>query len=79
MHLFKRLVGRKKYPAHFVWEPTRPLDTMPVEEVDADGRRRRSDVPYLLPKDEQEDHRLGYQHFLLRQVLGGNCFAPVHD
>ncbi|MBV9690192.1 MAG: class I SAM-dependent methyltransferase, partial [Ktedonobacteraceae bacterium] len=32
-----------------------------------------------LPKDEQEYHRLGYQHFLVRQVLADNCFAPVHD
>jgi SAM-dependent methyltransferase len=33
----------------------------------------------LLPKDEKEIQRLDYQHFILRQVIKGNCFAPVHD
>ncbi|MBV9690404.1 MAG: class I SAM-dependent methyltransferase [Ktedonobacteraceae bacterium] len=77
MGLFERLLRRKKRPPPFVWEPTMPVLTVPLDEMDADGRRR--DVPYLLPKDEQEDHRLGYQHFLLRQVLAEHCFAPVHE
>jgi hypothetical protein len=32
----------------------------------------------LLPKDEKEMQRLDYQHYILRQVLQGNTFAPVH-
>lgn len=55
------------------WERTRsPVYT------DAEGRRHRGDAPYLLPKDEQEIQRLDYQHFILRHVLEGNTFAPVH-
>jgi len=54
-----------------------PVLTAPSDEMDADGRHR--DLPYLLPNDEQERQRLDYQHFLLRLVLSGNCFAPVHD
>ncbi len=50
---------------------------MPQAYLDEDGRRHRGDVPYLLPKDEQEIRRLDYQHFILRQVLKGNTFAPV--
>lgn len=43
-----------------------------------DGRRHRRDAPYyLLPKDEKEIQRLDYQHFILRQVLEGNTYAPV--
>ncbi len=80
MGLFERSLRRKKQDPPFIWEPTLPvLTTPPSHEMDEDGRRRRSDVPYLLPEDEQEYHRLGYQHFLLRQVLAGDCFAPVHD
>jgi ubiquinone/menaquinone biosynthesis C-methylase UbiE len=44
---------------------------------DEDGRRHRVDAPYLLPKDEKEVQRLDYQHFIFRQILQGNCFAPV--
>ena len=50
---------------------------MPQAYLDEDGRRHRGDVPYLLPKDEKEIRRLDYQHFILRQVLKGNIFAPV--
>ncbi|GHO67990.1 hypothetical protein KSC_068820 [Ktedonobacter sp. SOSP1-52] len=47
-----------------------------VAYVDGAGRRRRTDVPYLLPKDDQEIQRLDYQHYILRQVLQGNISAP---
>lgn len=57
------------------WERTRPS---PEVFIDSEGRRHRGDAPYLLPKDERELQRLGYQHFILRQVLNGNTFAPVH-
>jgi SAM-dependent methyltransferase len=71
-----RLFGRRRRSVSpsFAWQRTPP----PVF-FDSDGRRRRTDVPYLLPKDEKELQRLDYQHFLLRQVSGGNTFAPVHD
>ncbi|GHO46535.1 class I SAM-dependent methyltransferase [Ktedonospora formicarum] len=45
--------------------------------LDSAGRRRRIDVPYLLPKDDQEIQRLDYQHYILRQALHGNIAAPL--
>ncbi|HET8911300.1 MAG TPA: class I SAM-dependent methyltransferase [Ktedonobacteraceae bacterium] len=44
---------------------------------DSAGRRRRRDIPYLLPKDDQETRRLDYQQYVFRAILHGNCFAPV--
>jgi ubiquinone/menaquinone biosynthesis C-methylase UbiE len=59
--------------------PIRALTpNVPQAYLDEDGRRYRGDVPYLLPKDEKEFERLDYQHFILRRVLKGNTFAPVH-
>ncbi len=80
MRVFDWLFRRKQHKPSPPWERTMP----PVPEtedayVDGDGRRHRADAPYLLPKDLQEVRRLDYQHFILRQVLKGNCFAPVHD
>ncbi len=75
MGLFRWLFRRKKrrtFPP-ITWERTPPQ-----VYADAEGRRHRGDAPYLLPKDGQELQRLEYQHFILRQVLQGNTFAPVH-
>lgn len=36
-------------------------------------------VAYGLPKDEQEIHRLDFQHFMLRQVMQGNYMAPIDN
>jgi SAM-dependent methyltransferase len=33
------------------------------------GRRYLADVPYLLPRDEQEESRLDFQHYMLQQAL----------
>ncbi len=41
------------------------------------GRRRLAAVPYLLPSDEREIHRLDFQHYLLRHALQGNFSAPI--
>jgi ubiquinone/menaquinone biosynthesis C-methylase UbiE len=70
-HLFSR---KKPVPSSRAWERT---PAVPQAYLDEDGRRHRGDVPYLLPKDEKEIQRLDYQHFILRQVLKGNTFAPV--
>ncbi len=42
-----------------------------------EGRRYRVDTPYLLPQDEQEIHRLDFQHYVLRSALGGDYKAPL--
>lgn len=41
------------------------------------GDEQAIDVPYLLPKDAKEMQRLQYQHYLFRQILHSNLFAPV--
>jgi ubiquinone/menaquinone biosynthesis C-methylase UbiE len=66
---------RKKSPSPVNWERT-PA-SKPTTYHDEEGRRHRADAPYLLPKDEQEMQRLDYQHFIFRQILQGNTFAPV--
>jgi ubiquinone/menaquinone biosynthesis C-methylase UbiE len=66
--------NKRRTASPFAWKPTPP----PIY-TDTEGRRHRADAPYLLPKDEQELQRLDYQHFILRQVLQGNCFAPIHS
>ena len=63
---------RKHRYEPFHWQPTSS-----TVYLDEDGRRRRADTPYLLPKDDKEIHRLDYQHFIFRQLMHGNTFAPV--
>jgi SAM-dependent methyltransferase len=77
MGLFTWISRRKRqgtFPPVSTWERT-----LPPIYIDTDGRRHRTDAPYLLPRDEKEIQRLDYQHYILRQVLEGNLFAPVHD
>jgi ubiquinone/menaquinone biosynthesis C-methylase UbiE len=73
MRLFS--VRSRKKPELSTTRKQAPI--VPHAYLDEDGRRRRSDAPYFLPKDEKEFERLDYQHFILRQVLKGNTFAPV--
>ncbi len=40
-------------------------------------RRHTASLPYVLPKDEQEVHRLDAQHFMLRYLLHGDYVAPI--
>jgi SAM-dependent methyltransferase len=59
-----------------VWE--RKPAAEPSVIFDEQGRRHRTDVPYFLPKDAQEQERLNYQHYLFRHILQGkDTFAPV--
>lgn len=41
------------------------------------NRRYRNDVPYILPKDINEEERLNIQHQLFRAILQGNFLAPL--
>jgi ubiquinone/menaquinone biosynthesis C-methylase UbiE len=72
--LFRHKKRRTSRPLTWERTPSHP----PQVYADTEGRRHRGDAPYLLPKDGQELQRLDYQHFILRQVLNGNTFAPVH-
>lgn len=66
---------RTRHREPFIWEPTPP--SLPLTFHDKEGRRHRTDAPYLLPKDDQEIRRLDYQHYIFRHILQGNTFAPV--
>lgn len=49
-----------------------PLELFKEQPVSAN-------VPYLLPKGNQEIHRLDFQHFILRAALSGNYAAPIRS
>jgi hypothetical protein len=51
--------------------------SLPLTFHDEEGRRHRTDAPYLLPKYVQELRILDYQHYIFLQILQGNTFAPV--
>ncbi len=42
-----------------------------------DDRERLPDVPYFLPKDEQEQNRLNFQHRCLYSAIGNHYLAPL--
>ena len=42
-------------------------------------RHKSSDVPYFLPSDSHEIHRLDFQHFMVRYATQRNYIAPLHD
>lgn len=71
MSLLQRIF-RRKHKNPIMWDLVAP----PVS-LDTEGRRHRDDIPYLFPKDDKEVDRLDYQHYILRQLLGSNTFAPV--
>lgn len=51
-------------------QPSMPLP--PAEQ-----RAYLPDVPYLLPKDAQEDERLRFQHYALHHAFGNHYLAPL--
>lgn len=51
----------------------------PSIEHSDDHRRRRNDIPYLLPKDIEEGSRLNLQHYLLRYAIKSNFLAPIEE
>ncbi|GCE09247.1 class I SAM-dependent methyltransferase [Dictyobacter aurantiacus] len=67
LHLFHRKRRTRATQSHHCCTPTAIIE----------GRRHRTDVPYLLPKDHQEIHRLDFQHFGLKCVVGANYKAPL--
>ena len=40
-------------------------------------RRYHQNVPYMLPKDIEESHRLDFQHYILRSILRKNYQAKI--
>ena len=43
----------------------------------AERRTYVAEVPYLLPKDAQEDQRLNFQHYVLQKVVSNHYLAPI--
>ncbi|GER83157.1 hypothetical protein KTAU_17940 [Thermogemmatispora aurantia] len=77
MRLRKRLRSSPAEPGQAVDEINQTEAAVPDHE--SNGRRRLSDVPYLLPKDLDEINRLDFQHYVLRLALGRLIFAPVDE
>jgi len=56
------------------WKKTASAGTnQPAQDV----RRYLGESSYLLPKDEEEDHRLNLQHHALYHALGNHYLAPI--
>ncbi|HEU5383621.1 MAG TPA: methyltransferase domain-containing protein [Ktedonobacteraceae bacterium] len=71
MMFFNRLFHRKsRMPAILVSSPG-------AENEIVDDRRRLTDAPYFLPKDEEEDGRLFLQHKALYAAMGNHYLAPI--
>ncbi len=49
----------------------------PAAPVACEQRTYVPDVPYLLPKDAQEDQRLNYQHHVLYRTISNHYLAPL--
>ena len=72
--------GKHVYLLHLFHRKRKTRLTQPVVQsstITIEGRTHRCDVPYLLPKDNQEIHRLDFQHYGLKVLLGGNYKAPI--
>ena len=66
----------RKHPPSLPGSPsrhTRQLDPLPQEQQ----RTYLEHAPYLLPKDEQEDARLRFQHYVLQHAFGNAYLAPL--
>jgi len=76
MLCFHWLFRKKKNANAFdLWEnaPTAKIP-QPVQ----DSRKYLEDSDYQLPKDEEEDVRLNFQHHALFHAIGNHYVAPIH-
>lgn len=59
--------------------PVRVQTTARTDVVETKSSQERLvGAPYLLPLDARETSRLDFQHYALRQALGGNYAAPIN-
>jgi tRNA G46 methylase TrmB len=65
---------RKNKPAGDPWEAA---PTAKIPQPVQDTRRYLEDSDYQLPKDEQEDVRLNFQHHVLFHAIGTHYVAPI--
>jgi SAM-dependent methyltransferase len=71
MIVFRWLGRHRQSRPSTTWEPTPPVSRM------MDGRRYLTEQPYALPKDNQEEQRLTFQHRALYAYLHRHYFAPL--
>jgi SAM-dependent methyltransferase len=57
---------------------SQPLPSRPVYFM-MNGRRMRTNSPYIFPFDGQEYNRLDFQHVMIRNILKSNYLAPIHN
>jgi SAM-dependent methyltransferase len=74
--LFRR-GGKQKQAVEIT--PSRVQAPTPQNELLVGHRRflDEPDAPYQLPRDLADLNRLDFQHFIFRQILGGNYVAPI--
>ena len=70
---FRRKVPR---PPQNPWVRTPAASIIPPIP---ENRTYLSDVPYLLPKDAQEDQRLHFQHHVLYKTISNHYLAPLSE
>ncbi|HEU5382873.1 MAG TPA: methyltransferase domain-containing protein [Ktedonobacteraceae bacterium] len=54
------------------------MTTAKIPQPVQDSRRYLEDSDYQLPKDEEEDIRLNFQHHALYHAIGNHSIAPIH-
>ena len=75
MPFWSRLARRHRHITDpFVTREPEPL----ASPVVVNNRVCLPDAPYLLPKDEQEQSRLNFQHRCLYSAIGNHYLAPLH-
>src|SRR5579883_1826690 len=65
---------RKKQTSFDSWEK---VTTAKIPLSVQDTRRYLEDSTYQLPKDEEEEYRLNFQHYLLFCAIGTHHVAPI--
>ncbi len=66
---------RKKRTSFDSWEK---VTTVKIPQPVQDSRKYLEDSDYQLPKDEDEDARLNFQHHALYHAIGNHYIAPIH-
>jgi ubiquinone/menaquinone biosynthesis C-methylase UbiE len=72
-----KLFRRRTSPVAQGWE--RQANAPRLSATTVAGRRHLTGVPYALPKDTSEIHRLDFQHYIYRNILRGNFLVPVQN
>lgn len=74
--MFHKLFQRKNHANTF--DPWEKASTVKISQTVQDSRRYLDDSDYQLPKDEEEDFRLDFQHHALFHAIGNHYIAPIH-